>query len=462
MNAGTVPKKETPLYPVKSHTGTSDSLEHSLDSAESSESLSRRNSEVSDLPSEIDFSELTDTGLSVPISKTAEPKPGTTARIKASSYFLPVENSTCSSHAFKNGLKDRLGIAFLHNLGKSVKEIVGILPESKTGKLAERYTQVRNESRNLYELLLQQKEQLLRISEDQLLSAPTRTEASFLAYYFLELTQIKLQDSLDQQKLYSGLLKANVGVDTLGRVVRQKDRPSDDHPYHQSREADRKNEYELLSQAAYDPTLLPFARSHLNEREKTYENWKSENDLPIRQALQRAHAAGQITGEIAFGLISTSTYLGAGIATLNPVLFAGAGYQALSTSVRVGEIAAKTHLANRALSLHAKARPDAQDSESLEVERQKIQKGLKIQDGVKRIHDGIDVLANTSFNLAGVVTGLPTAQSAATATSPSAGIGSGNGLLSNGTFRTLRTVTNLTPTSSGISPKAAQTQISPK
>lgn len=348
-----------------------------------------RKTKPAELPAEsIDFTPLSDTAKSITV---------TPIRIKRPSRVLPSDHVTNKIDAFRMGAKRGTGSKMFYGVIPGIKEVIGLSPATKKGKLVDAINQMRNDARTLNKNIQNLCDQFDRVMSDTELSHELKQQAALMALYFLEKSLNKLPQILSDLKTYMGLLKGNAIVGLSGFIVAGKEPLEEKHPHLSMKEREKDIELQLLQELAADASILQSAMHQLEELELSvddFQRWKQLNRVKIEESLNTNMGAGSITGIAIQGAIFSAINFGIAAATLNPVIFAAGAYYATSAVVRIGEVAVKTRLQNNIIRETLSETPTVSPVSSKFAQHQSR---IKIVDGVGKIHNAVDTLANTGF-----------------------------------------------------------------
>lgn len=348
-----------------------------------------RKAKPSEQPAEsIDFTPLSDTATSIPL---------TSIQIKRPSRVLPSEHVTNKLDAFHMGAKAGTGAKMFYGVIPGMKEAIGLSPATKKGNLVDAINQTRNDARSLNKNIQNLRDQFHRVMSDTESNLELKQQAAQMALYFLEKSLNKLPPILTNLKTYMGLLKGNATIGQGGFIVAGKEPLNEKHPYLVMKEREKDIELQLLQDLAANESILPSAMHQLAElglSDDDFQRWKQLNRVKIEESLNTNMGAGSITGIAIQGAIFSAINLGVAAVTLNPIIFAAGAYYATSAVVRIGEVAVKTRLQNNIIRETLCETPTVNPA-SNKIARH--QSRIKSVNDVEKLHNAVDTIANTGF-----------------------------------------------------------------
>lgn len=333
--------------------------------------------------------------------------------IKAPSKLLVPENVINKVDAVHSGAKYGSGSFVFYKMKRGVQEMIGLLPPSKGGMLASLVDETRNESRVIFSNLKRLEVEFVLNARNYLQTPDERRERALTIVFFIELNWGKLTPLLDNLQFYYGLLKGGATISIeRNTIVHSKDYWDEKHPLLLAREIQYENEMKFLRELAnnhsYLETAIQQLETQIDVNLEYYDRWKHQNFKRILIMINTYRGLGCILGQGIQGAITSAINAGIAAGTGSIPAAAAAVVYLLSTLLRIIESMFRTHFEND-LIRNAQSALDAvtQLKESSSNDIKSVHKLMRALVYVELIHNQIEGLCNTAFNIAGTVSGLP-------------------------------------------------------
>jgi hypothetical protein len=346
---------------------------------------------------------------------------------KKPSKNLPHESVITKKDAFHAGAKNGTGAHMFYRVPDYIKALLKKRPWPRGGKVAHMVDLVRNETRVLYQNIEKLRSKLNILQKECKHDFAHRRTKALLFIFLLEDNCYKLKTSIENLKLYNGLLKGNATIGFLNTIVKGKETLGEPDPFFIERDAFYAKETELFEKLAKDTNIITDAKAHLDYYElsiQNYEQWREDNWRTIRKQFNRYKGAGCITGQAIQGMVTVLINTGIAVGVHSPVAAAAAGLYALSTTARIFQTVVRTTLENNLIEHTENRRVDstilkANANAKIIKSHQQYHTLKKVEEVVNQVEG----LLNSAINSAGTLTGLACASAKpATITPPLANI----------------------------------------
>ncbi len=280
----------------------------------------------------IDFAEIASGSVSVTL-----PAP----RIKRPSKILPPPHYTTRRSAFHAGVKQGTGAANFYKFGTKMRQLLGLLPGSEHGRVADALDEARNEARTLVADVQQQ----IKTLE----AGKSTLKERLRALYVLERSLARLGPATRRVRELLGLLRgaATVGLTGYLSPCKSGDARFLQHARTRKRLGAAQGELALLEAAvARGEAVLAAAARAARVPARGRALWQAQNGPRLEAALNTARGAGNMVGVAVQGAITSGIYVAIGAALLNPAVLAAGAYFFVTAWVRVGGISGRTLLEN--------------------------------------------------------------------------------------------------------------------